>query len=764
MGHRKSLATVALRYQALYLDVNKDDVNLQSPIPPYVLAFVSRLKDIGFTVDELLLHALAMVDEECLVEITDTIEQLLGVKLNWMPLVKGWDTPTGETRADHFLTFIANIFGDKLDIEGERLQCGHLIPNGTFPLERYNGCPFCGTPFRTAGYVFQGQGSNLKVLHLYTDVEMKEALDNLLASPTPLDATQNASLIALLECYDLPDNVTIAIKETEAVVVKYLIVNNRGHEAIKILKTPMDILRFLWYVKTNNMRLIEPRTLVEIERANNRHINPFLDNSKYAAEQKKQELKLSYNRTWCRRVALWLNATNMTAQQAAENMNPKRGMWVRMIRALRLGEYSRKKGFQHLADILDVFYKKNYTTWQGNVDNALQDKNYPLYLSLLKQKPGTFARNLFSAMLRIGQKDVLEAFDEITDKVPARLLLSMANAAPNYFSRKAERVARPISGGVYSLEAHPLVERYDDEQLMEMVDAIDNVFRTAMRKRFAAQDNGHKTIFVDNELYAIPLEVGDRTQTIHTFSSTPAGTRFKIEGDSVRLFLQWGEGLPAQLLDMDLSCRVIHEDGQIEDCAYYNLTCAGAKHSGDIRNIPEMVGTAEYIELSLPELQENKVKYVAFTCNAYSNGSLTPNLKVGWMNSEYPMKVSEEDGVAYDPSCVQQMVTVGDGNLSKGLVFGVLIVEEREIVWMEMPYAGQYAAKLNVDEMKALLHIVENKITIGQLLDIKASAQKLLKTDNKDEADEVYTKEWAVDTAKVNQLLKSLTPNPSPGG
>ena len=32
----------------------------------------------------------------------------------------------------------------------------------------------------------------------------------------------------------------------------------------------------------------------------------------------------------------------MTARQAAENMNPKRGMWVRMIHALRLGEYSRK--------------------------------------------------------------------------------------------------------------------------------------------------------------------------------------------------------------------------------------------------------------------------------------------------------------------------------------------------------------------------------------------------------------------------------------
>lgn len=55
-----------------------------------------------------------------------------------------------------------------------------------------------------------------------------------------------------------------------------------------------------------------------------------------------------------------------------------------------------------------------------------------------------------------------------------------------------------------------------------------------------------------------------------------------------------------------------------------------------------MVGTAEYIELSLPELAEAGAKYVTFTANAYSCGALSPNLVVGWMDSAYPMKVSEK--------------------------------------------------------------------------------------------------------------------------
>ena len=753
MRQNTLLATVAIRYHALYLDVKKEDINMQSSIPPYVLAFVSRLKDNGFTVTEQLLHALALVPEEKLLETTDTIEHLMGVKLNWMPLVKGWDVPTGETRADHFITWIANIFGEEAGFKGERLQCGHLIPEGTFNMERYNGCPFCGTPFRTADYVFKGQSGKLKELQLFTDEDMKNALVNLLSSPTPLNGTQASSLQMLLEQYGVPENVSISMKETEAKVVQFLIDSNKGDEAAKILKTPMDILRYMWFVKTTKPRLIEPRTIAEIAKRNFSHINPMEDKALEAAKQMKQSLRLKYNRTWCRRVAMWLNATSMTAEQAAENMNPKREMWVRFIRALRLGEYSRKRGYAHLAEILDVFYKKNYTTWKGLVDSAMITKNYEGALALLKQRPGAFARCLFPTMLNIGPDKTLEAFNEVADKLPARLLLSLANAAPMYFDTDATRLARPISGLVHNLEAHPKLDNYSEEEINGMTYAVNDIYKKSMFRRFAAQPTENKTIFIDEEMYAIPVEVGDRSETIQTFSNTPQGTRFKVEGDSVRLFLQWGEGLPAQYLDMDLSSRIIYEDGHVEDCAYYNLTCNGAKHSGDIRHIPDQVGTAEYVELSIPELQEKNAKFAVFTCNAYSAGSLSPNLKVGWMNSEYPMKLSEEDGVAYDPSCVQQMVVVGDGNLSKGLIFGVLIVEERTIVWMELPYAGQYAAKLNIKNMMSLLKILDHKTTVGMLLDMKAEAQQLKKVNNKEDADEAYTKEWACDTAKVNQLL-----------
>lgn len=144
----KILTKVALRYRAIYLDINRENINKNSEATVPVMAFVARLKENGFCASEELLHALNSVSIDTLAEITECINDVMGENLNWASLVKGWNVPTGESYADHFLTWITNIFGgEKAGFKGTTLQCGYFIPQGSFPLERYNGCPFCGTPF-----------------------------------------------------------------------------------------------------------------------------------------------------------------------------------------------------------------------------------------------------------------------------------------------------------------------------------------------------------------------------------------------------------------------------------------------------------------------------------------------------------------------------------------------------------------------------------------------------------------------------------------
>ena len=752
-GEKSNLTKVALRYRAVFLDLQREDIHMQSKVTVPVMAFIARLKENGYSVSEELLHALNAVSVNRLAEITECINDALGVHLNWAPLVKGWDTPTGETIIDHLLTLVANIFGEEAGFKGTTLPCGHLIPEGTFPLERYNGCPFCGTPFDTADFVYKGQASKLKELRLFTVKDLEHVFNTLLSSATPLDGTQKDTLQLLLREFPLPDDVHITMKETAMFVIKTQVEQDKADAASKLLKTPTDILRYLWYEKTGYVQIIEPRTLVAHARKLYTHIWGPLDRSADAATAMKQNLRLKYDRKSCLRVAKWLNALPMTARQAAENMNSKRGMWVRMIRALRLGEYSRKKGFESLAELLDVFYKQDYITWQGHVDHARITNDADKTLAMLKERPGLFARCLFATMLRFGSTKVLASFDEIADKLPARLLLSLGNAADTYFDPKEVRLARPITGVTKKIEPNKLLALYSDDDRRQMVQAVNDLYKASMKRRFATCQTGAKTIFIDPALYHIPVSVGDRSTTIQDLSCALMGTRFPVEGDAVRLFLQWGKGLHAQHLDMDLSCRISLSDGKIAECAYYQLTCVGAKHSGDIRSIPEMVGTAEYIELSLPELEQAKAKYVTFTCNAYSAGALSPNLMVGWMDSAYPMKISEKKGVAYDPSCVQHIVRISEGNLSKGLVFGVLDVTKREIIWLEMPFTSQTLRGADSASVEALLHKLETKTTIGALLDMKAKAQNLVVMEKADEADEVYTYEWALNPAAVSTLI-----------
>lgn len=751
---KKTLTNVALRHRAVFLDLNREDINMSSEITVPVAAFIQLLNENGFCANEELLHALNSVSPYRLAVIAECINEVFGLDLNWAPLVKEWNVPTGETAADHLVTFIVNLFFDKEScFKGTTLPCGHFIPEGTFPLERYNGCPFCGTPFKTANFVYKGQGSKLKELRLFTIEDMEHLFSSLLTSATPLDATQQDSLKLLLREFPLPDNPNITMKETAMLVVRMVAEQDMADEASKLLKTPNDVLRYLWFEKTGYVQLIEPRTLVAHARKLYFHLWGPLDRGQDAAKEMKNNLMLKYDRKACRCAARWMNAIPLTAKQAAENMNPKRGMWVRMIHALRLGEYSRKKGFEHLAEILDVFYKQDYTTWQGRVDKARNANDADKTLALLKERPGFFARCLFASMLRFGSDKTLAAFNEIADKLPARLLLSLGNAAEIYFDPKEERIVRPITGVMKTIEPNKLLALYSDEARKSMVEEVNNLYKASITRSFAAQKTTSKTLYIDPSLYNIPISVGDRATTIQDASCALMGTRFPVEGDAVRLFMQWGKGLPAQHLDMDLSCRIAMPNGYVEECGFFNLTCAGAKHSGDIQHIPNMVGTAEYIELSLPELEKVNAKYVAFTCNAYSNGALSPNLVVGWMDSANPMKISEETGVAYDPSCVQHAVRISEGNLSKGLVFGVLDVAKREIIWLEMPFTSQTVRGLDSASIEALLHKLGAKLSIGQLLDIKTQAQHLTKVENPDEADEAYTYEWALNPAEVTKLL-----------
>ena len=743
----EDLVRVSLRQRAVFVP------RASTEAPPGSLGeetavFVANLARLGYGTSEGLLRALDQVGDAHRQRLMSTFRKVMNVDANWTPLVKNWLVPTGESVLDHVVTFLANVF----ELPGPRLPCGHVIPAGTFPLERYNGCPFCGTPFDVGAIEVTGQSKKLKVLDRWDEGDVDAFLESLLKSRTALDATQIDSLQKLLAARPLPA-VDVGMKETLVVVIDHLIKLDRADEAQRYFTSPTDVLRYLWYKHTGFLQIVDPATIIKRHKLNAVHEFRRLDGRAPAKRKAKAALVLKYGRRESHRVARWLDAIDLPASSSAEIMHPLREMWVRFIRALRLAEYARRPGFERLKSLLDVFYREAYDVWQGKVDEARLRGDLAHQLSLLQQRPGLFARALFASMLRSGPEAPLRAFAEIVDRVPARLVVTLAMYATEYFDGASPRIVKPLGGVAKTIAKHPLLQQRSEPQLAAMISGVEDLALLAMKKRFAALRGAGKTMYIEPPLFKIPLSIGDRSEGVQDMPAALMGTRFPVEGNAVRLFMHWGVGLPAMHLDMDLSAAIIYPD-RTDHCSYFNLAPAGCKHSGDIRAIPEKIGTAEYIELDLDILRDAGALYCVFGCNAYSAGALSPSMSVGWMTCEHPMVVSVDSGVAYDPSCVQHQLRIQNG-LTKGLAFGVLEVAQREIVWMELPFGGQTVLGLSKAGVEAMLRKLGAKLSIGNLLKMKAEAQgaRLLETQEGEPADEVYTMAWARNAAAVTQLL-----------
>ena len=162
---KTDLIKISLRQNAFYIPQEWTSNISNKEITETTSVLVANCAKLGFSFSEDLLHAINSISPLRKVELLEVLQEVTGVKKNWTPLVKQWDIPTGEFVMDHIKTFFATFFQDK---NATQLQCGHLIPNNSFPLDRYNGCPFCGTPFEMETLEWEGGHHKLKVLELWT--------------------------------------------------------------------------------------------------------------------------------------------------------------------------------------------------------------------------------------------------------------------------------------------------------------------------------------------------------------------------------------------------------------------------------------------------------------------------------------------------------------------------------------------------------------------------------------------------------------------
>ena len=86
-------------------------------------------------------------------------------------------------------------------------------------------------------------------------------------------------------------------------------------------------------------------------------------------------------------------------------------------------------------------------------------------------------------------------------------------------------------------------------------------------------------------------------------------------------------------------------------------------------------------------------------------------------------------------------------------MFGILFVESREIMWLEMPIEGQTVLSLRDGAVETFVEHFRRKIKVGEMLRLKAQAQGMTLVERPDEADERYDYAWASDPVAVAAVL-----------
>lgn len=739
MSTRSVLFDAAFMLDSIYVPQASGESNECKPTPA-AMAFSAQMSKLGYAVEPELFRAVCALTLEQTTEIVENVENLLKVHSNWTALTRNWLQPTGINTATMWLGILEQLHLPHSGVKGTMLPCGHFIPDGTFPLERYNGCPVCGTLFSTSNWSYAGQGSTLKPLRLATDDTLRATLRELLESKIPAESTPQQVLALLIAVFGLPDDIsTTGTYEAGAIAFDVLSRKGMPEQAKRLVHTAADVFRYLWCSHTAQNRIVRPKTLVETARANvgYRWEPDSQQLEAEAAHNQRALLKLKYNRSYCRFIADILNTLPQSPEEMCEGLHPYRGMWVRFVRALRLSEFARRAGYEHLGAFVDIFYRGDYPVWQGMVEQAILAGKASEVTSLLAQRPSTFARALIATLIHLGPDRVLPTFEAVAHKVPVRLLVTLDMYALYCLTPSVTRVVHTATGARHTVGVNPRMLAYTTEQLEDMAEKIQAICRRALSHYFEGLSHPSGSIYIAPELFLTPIAIGERAHSTSGDMYVPQGRRFDVQGNNVRLFLHWGEGLPAQHLDLDLSAAIQYDD-HTDECAYYDLNPLGAVHSGDIQNIPDNVGAAEYIELDIPALAAAGARSVLFAVNAYSVGAITPTARVGWMDCAHPMAVDNATGVAYDPSTVQFAADIRPENVHGGIIFGVLDIESRQIMWLEMGANTQNLAQFDLRTVNALCTKLRSRMSIGTFLTIMATAQHRPIVSSPDEAETVY--------------------------
>jgi len=573
--------------------------------------------------------------------------------------------------------------------------------------------------------------SKFKEISLADESTFKQIFTQLLMSNDSLSEGDKATIEWFMLNYQsselkFPDD--IPFQENKCVVAAILLAKNK--DITPLVKNTTDVLRIVTYLSEGDVSLASNTKFVSLPRSLRKELIKQLE-----------------------RVI------------SEEDIGRHKNKWKALLHSLHVGDYS-EKVFSIASKLRN---KQPLESFYGRLEYFLNTKDINAATSLLKTRPGEFARRL-DHVLRLSeapkkqqrlarllenkqtnprqeQEVVIKGFLSVCEQVSTRVLLQLLGHLNRRKVNSNKRVVFPKGSTQKAVVLRQTLKALD----LNSVDVLRNGIKATLTNRFSELDSLGK-VWIDPNLIDCPLPSQQRSSS-EGLINIARGSRLPItdaqEKDTLRFFIYWVGR------DIDLSATFHYEDFSImEKISYTNLRSEGfqACHSGDITSAPH--GASEFIDITIDGALKNGARYLAMNVLVYNGPTFDKHETcfAGWM-----MRSEPKSNEVFDAKTVEQKIDVRAN--SRNVIPVVFDLQERKAIWADIStsskelYGGNNVESNQASIQETLEAVIESKhkLSLYELFELHAKARGTL-VDTPDQADTVYSIENGVTPFDINLI------------
>lgn len=674
--------------------INSKIMSGEQKLLPYVVTMMKNIENLGYTFSKQLFDALAVIDDQnemfqFYLELVRDLQKMVGANVVYKPMYPNF--PKSVMEKDEAELYLNAII--------------HYWSEGTlFPYEKKE----MRLPLFDV--------TKVKTIELGTVEDIQDIFYNLCLSKTSLSQTDIEDLTLIFKEYNLEFPEEIPLKENVAVIGKLYLENYpnaSAKEIQKYFKTATDVLRLITAMSNGDISLASNTKFRNFKRRERRIFMELLQN----------------------------------CGSIEEDMLRNKGRWIRVGEKIHPGEYDKKR----FSKVITAFNKLRngikISTFKGRFNSLMENKDYEKALSLLKNRPGEFARSLDYLLRTVDNKrSVINTFHMIAAEVSTPVLLQVREFYLHRNEGMEQRVFFPkgqLAKSWYRTNDLPEVE----EQYSKM---LVNICENALIENYRKKDFlGNVYLSEDLKSYIVPFSQRSASKTLKTYvrgSRIPINENTKI----LRGFIWWtnidNEARTwSDSIDLDLSATFYDENWGYKTHVSYTWlrdTQYGACHSGDIVDGGPVdgEGVSEFLDVDIEKAIENGVRYVVYQVYNFSQRPFSelPHAMFGWMGRQEP-----NSGEIYEPKTVEQKMDLTAG--AENCVPVIFDLVTREVIWcdMDLRVGGRGICANNLEQnfnrVTATCYSMVNmkKPNLYDLFDLHIKARGI-RIDNKEDADIIF--------------------------